>query len=104
MDAGGPDVVRLTALVHGHVQMVGYREFCRRSARALGREGGAPLRGYARNLANGSTVEVVAEGPRASLERLLGLLNEGPGAARVSKVDASWGAATSEFDGFVARY
>ena len=104
MNADEPDIVRLTALAHGHVQMVGYREFCRRSARALSRDAGAPLQGYARNLANGSTVEVVAEGPRASLERLLGLLNEGPGAARVSKVEASWGAATLEFGGFVARY
>ena len=104
MDADEPDIVRLTALVHGRVQMVGYREFCRRSARALSRDAAAPLQGYVRNLANGSTVEVVAEWPRASLERLLGLVNEGPGAARVSNVDASWGAATMEFHDFVARY
>ena len=53
---------RLTAIVHGDVQGVGYRFFAQRQAARLG------LRGYVRNLRDG-TVEVVAEGPRPLLDQ-----------------------------------
>ena len=45
----------------------------------------------------------MAEGPRDLLERLLEALQEGPGMAHVTHIDASWGAATREFDGFTTR-
>lgn len=88
---------RLTAIVRGEVQGVGYRYFAQRQARALG------LRGYARNRADG-TVEVVAEGSRPQLERLLAELWRGPGAARVAEVEATWSAATGTFGGFGIRH
>jgi acylphosphatase len=84
---------RMTAIVRGEVQGVGYRYFARRQASALG------LRGYARNRADG-TVEVVAEGPRPQLERLLAELWRGPGAARVAEVEVAWTAA----EGTVGRF
>jgi acylphosphatase len=59
--------VRLTALVHGQVQGVGFRWWTRARAVELG------LVGRATNLADGR-VEVVAEGPRQSCERLVELL------------------------------
>ena len=92
---------RLTALVHGFVQGVGYRDFCSRTAYRLD-----PVRlsGVARNLPNGTTVEVVAEGPRPLLEALLDTLYEGPGMARVFDIEVTWGAATHEFDRFTTRY
>ena len=96
----GPDQ-RLTALVHGFVQGVGYRDFCSRTAYRLGPDA---LSGYARNLPTGTTVEVVAEGPRPLLEALLDKLYEGPGMARVIDVEVSWSAATGEFDHFSTRY
>ena len=92
---------RLTALVHGFVQGVGYRDFCSRVAYRLSP---TDLSGYARNRSSGSTVEVVAEGPRHLLDALLQQLHQGPGMARVSSIDASWSTATHEFDRFTTHY
>lgn len=77
------DQARLEALVHGRVHGVGFRVFVRAHARELG------LRGWVANESS-DRVRVVVEGPRASLERLLGALREGPPAAFVERVDASW--------------
>ena len=92
----GSGAVRLTARVHGEVQGVGYRYFARRTALALG------LRGYARNLADG-TVEVIAEGTRATLEELLRRLERGPSAAEVRQVETAWDDASGMFTGFQVR-
>ena len=77
---------RLTAIVRGRVQAVGFRLFVQRHARELG------LTGHAENLADGR-VEVVAEGPRDDLEMLLVHLRNGPTHARVDDVDVTWGQA-----------
>jgi acylphosphatase len=91
-----PDV-RLTALVRGTVQGVGYRYFALSQARAPG------LRGYARNRRDGA-VEVVAEGARQRLEKLLVALRRGPSAAKVTAVVASWSPAEpSSFSAFTIR-
>jgi acylphosphatase len=74
----------LRALVHGRVQGVGFRAFVQRRAAELG------LKGYARNLSDGISVEVVAEGPRPALEALLASLRLGPPGAYVERVDSSW--------------
>lgn len=65
---------RLTAHVHGNVQGVGFRWWTRSRALELG------LAGYAKNLADGR-VEVVAEGDKASVDKLLTLLQEQPSSA-----------------------
>ena len=78
------DLAALSAMVHGRVQGVNFRYFVLRQARALG------VTGYVRNLEDGRTVEVRAEGERAQLEELLTLLNVGPSRARVETVDAVW--------------
>ncbi|HEX2037377.1 MAG TPA: acylphosphatase [Chloroflexota bacterium] len=85
---------RLVAEVRGRVQGVGFRYFVQEEARRLG------LSGYARNLPNGRQVLVVAEGARASLERLVEALRRGPRQAYVEDVAVSWGPATGEFAGF----
>lgn len=69
-------------LVHGRVQGVGFRWFVGRKADAL------RLRGFARNLHDGS-LEVVAAGPEAALHELAQALARGPAMARVDRVDAS---------------
>jgi acylphosphatase len=84
---------RLHAVVHGDVQGVGFRYFVQRKARQLG------LLGWVRNNDDG-TVELVAEGERASLEQLRQAVGEGPGAARVDRVDAQWASATGNLRGF----
>ena len=73
----------MEARVRGRVQGVGFRAFVYDQARRLG------LGGSVRNCWDGS-VEVVAEGPRDRLERLLDVLREGPRAARVEGVEVRW--------------
>ena len=77
---GGPAVVR-RFVVHGTVQGVGFRAFVWRNAAALG------LSGWVRNRRDG-TVEVLAAGDAAALDRLAGLLAEGPRWSRVTRVEA----------------
>ena len=77
---------RLTALVRGRVQAVGYRAFVQRHARDLG------VAGHAENLPDGR-VEVMAEGPREALETLLVHVRNGPTHAYVDDVEVQWGEA-----------
>jgi len=91
------DRVRLHARIHGRVQGVFYRATTRREAAALG------LCGWVRNCADG-TVELVAEGPRPACEELLRRCHQGPPAARVSEIDATWGEPTEELSPFSVRH
>lgn len=68
--------------VHGRVQAVGYREFCRRVAKSL------DVTGWARNESDG-TVVVYAEGSAEDLERFRERLKEGPRLARVDDLEVS---------------
>jgi|GEM_PF-914363 Acylphosphatases len=78
-------VVRLTAVVRGRVQGVGYRYWAHHAAHPLGLTGG-----YVRNQTDGS-VEVQAEAAdRSPLERLLAELGQGPSTAHVESVEAVW--------------
>jgi acylphosphatase len=81
------------ALVHGRVQGVGFRYSAVRQAQALG------LRGTVANTPDGS-VEVVAEGDAASLERFLSWLERGPPGARVREVQVQWLPPTGSHAGF----
>ena|SRR5437763_11876279 len=87
----------LHAVVHGQVQGVGFRYFVVRHALTLG------LRGYARNRGD-DTVEVLAQGPRPALERLLLLLRQGPTSANVTEVTTTWRQPTEQFSGFNVRW
>lgn len=87
---------RMTARLSGDVQGVGYRAYARRRAQALG------LRGYARNLLDGS-VEVVAEGSRDALEQFFVILRRGPSSADVTDAQAVWGEPTGEYTTFSIR-
>jgi acylphosphatase/ubiquinone/menaquinone biosynthesis C-methylase UbiE len=85
---------RLEATVRGRVQGVGFRFFVERQANALG------LAGSVRNLPDGSTVEVLAEGEPEELYALLADLHRGPRHAAVESVEVSWGAARGGLPGF----
>ena len=91
------DMQELHAWVIGRVQGVGFRYFVIENAVTLG------LRGYVRNESNGD-VEVLAQGTRPALERLLTLLRRGPSAAYVSEVRMSWGQPTEHLSGFNIRW
>lgn len=66
-------------LVTGVVQMVGYRAWTTRTARALG------LCGFVRNLDDGR-VEIFAEGEARAIDALATRCWQGPPAARVEEV------------------
>jgi len=84
-------------MVRGQVQGVGFRYFVVEKAQSLG------LRGYVRNEGSGD-VEVLSQGPRTALERLLALLRRGPSAAQVSEVTTTWRQPTEHFSGFHVRW
>ena len=65
---------------------------------------GLGLTGYAYNMPDGRSVEVVAEGTRDGLEELLANVRQGPNGAVVQDVDASWSQATGEFRDFRIAY
>ncbi len=84
---------RLVATVRGHVQGVGFRWYVRREASRL------DLDGWVANRSDGS-VEVVAEGPDASLGQLLLQLWEGPAGSSVADVQAHYEPARGNVTGF----
>jgi len=90
------ETVRLHAIIEGRVQGVGFRMFVFDNARALG------VTGWVRNRWDG-TVEVVAEGERQTLGRLLNILRRGPRASFVTAIKPTWLAATNEFTTFHVR-
>ena len=88
--------VRVTALVHGSVQGVGFRWWTRHTARELG------LVGVARNLLDGR-VEVVAEGERRACDALLEALNGRDAPGQVDHVVARWDDARGDLAEFRAE-
>ncbi len=93
--APGPAALR--AVIYGRVQGVAFRAFVSRRAAALG------VTGYVRNLPDGE-VEVIAEGDRNILEKLLKALKQGPPAARVAKVETRWSVAEGRYQQFSVRF
>ena len=81
--------------VHGLVQGVWFRGFTRQQALAHG------LAGYARNQPDGSVAFVVT-GPREQVEQVIAALNQGPPAARVTRIEVDWGEA-EPMQGFEIR-
>jgi len=86
------------AVVAGRVQGVGFRDYVEWRARSLS------LTGYVRNRDDHRSLEVVAEGPRESLEQLLRHLHSGPRMARVDRVDVEWLTPSGDFLDFRTRF
>jgi acylphosphatase len=87
---------RLHAIVEGRVQGVGFRYYVLDNAVPLG------VSGWVRNRYDES-VEVLAEGPRDDLERLLSILWKGPRSSFVTNVRPEWQEPTEEFSRFSVR-
>ncbi len=88
---------KLRLIIRGRVQGVGFRFFASRVANSLG------LKGFVRNLGNGS-VEIVAEGPKEMLEKLLSRARDGPSTAEVESAEVEWGKETKEFTAFGVKF
>ena len=83
--------------VEGRVQGVGYRDYVRRRALALG------LVGYVMNLRDGR-VRVHAEGAREVIEDLMRQLEKGPPLSRVDHLSTRWLLPGRRFTSFDIRY
>jgi acylphosphatase len=82
--------------ITGLVQGVGFRLFLQDKAAALG------IKGIVRNLADGS-VEVVAQGAKEDLRRLVSFARLGPAYAQVEDVRETWQEPTVVYTGFRVR-
>ena len=89
--------MRLHARVYGRVQGVNFRYNTQMEASRR------DLTGWVANRFDG-TVEVVAEGDKAALDRFLNFLHRGAPSARVDRVQAEWSADIGEFKRFRVRY
>ena len=72
--------VRLRLEIHGRVQGVWFRGSAREEAVRLG------VAGWARNRGDGS-VEILAQGSKANMDRFVAWCHRGPSAAHVTRVD-----------------
>jgi acylphosphatase len=88
---------QLHATIHGRVQMVGFRYYVLRHAERLG------LTGWVRNGAGGRTVEIVAEGDEAVLDKLETALGQGPPGAVIDSVDSRRTEETQGFSDFTVQ-
>ncbi len=79
------DGQRLTALIRGQVQGVGYRWWVSTTANRLG------LVGWVRNADDERSVELVAEGDANALDAFEAQLGNGPSGAWVESVESSRG-------------
>jgi len=89
--------VRAHIWVKGRVQGVGFRAHVEYSARQIG-----GLTGWVRNVGY-DTVEALAEGKRADVERLIQAMKEGPRGARVDESKIEWEQPTGEYLQFGVR-
>jgi len=94
----GREVMRRAHIwVSGKVQGVWYRATTVEEARKL------RLTGWVKNLSDGG-VEIVAEGPKESLDKLIVWCHEGPPLAIVGEVRVVWEPHTGEFLNFTFAY
>lgn len=93
---GMPDA-KLEVIIKGRVQGVGFRYFVEDAAISLG------VKGFVKNMPDGISVEVVAEGDKPKLESLLNKLKVGPRSSRVEEINEKWDSCKNEFSDFKIR-
>ncbi len=79
--------------VSGFVQGIGFRYFVKSNARRL------KLTGWVRNTDDGK-VEVLAQGEKDAIEKLVKFCNQGPFLSEVKSVDVSWEKEEEHFNDF----
>ncbi len=88
---------RVNIIVRGSVQGVFYRARTKEKALEL------DLTGWVRNRIDG-TVEIVAEGKREDLDRLVEWSRHGPKHAHVTNQEVNWQPFADEFRDFTVKY
>lgn len=91
------DKVRAHLFVSGWVQGVFFRANTRDKALRYG------VKGWVRNLPDGR-VEVICEGEREDIQRLIEWCKKGPPGARVEDVEVHWEEYRGEFETFSIKY
>lgn len=86
----GSETIRAHVWARGRVQGVGFRAHVEYSARQIG-----GLTGWVRNVGY-DTVEAIVEGERASVERLIEAIRQGPRSSRVDESRVEWETPTGE--------
>jgi acylphosphatase len=89
--------VRARVIVSGLVQGVFFRAYTEERAREL------LLAGWVKNRWDGN-VELVIEGEKEKVDKMVNWLYKGPPHARVEKVEVEWQEPTGEFDTFFVNY
>ncbi len=87
------DNIRVHLIIEGRVQGVWFRDSTRTEAVKFN------LTGWVKNRNDGN-VEVIAEGPKEKVERLVEWCHHGPPSARVSRVNRKEEGYTGEFNSF----
>ena len=90
------EIVRAHVRVKGRVQGVGFRAHVEYHGRQIG------VTGWVRNVGY-DTVEAVAEGERAKVERFIEMMKQGPRASRVDESNVDWEEPTGEFREFAVK-
>ena len=90
-------IKEIECTITGKVQMVMFRDFIQRKARALN------ISGTVENGEDGS-VRVVAQGDEKSLQTFIEYLHRGPFLARVARVGISWKEPVIPLSGFKIIY
>jgi acylphosphatase len=90
------DAARVHLKISGRVQGVYFRASTVEQARRLG------VTGWVMNCRD-SSVEVVAEGAREQLEKLISWCRSGPPGAQVKEIRAEWEDAREKFQGFFIK-
>ena len=98
MPSEGAACRRLSVVVTGRVQGVGFRMSARAEALKLG------LTGWVRNEPDGWAVRAVVEGDEGSVYRFLAWCKEGPPLARVTDVAHDIDSPRGRFSGVEIRY
>jgi len=91
------DKVRAHLFISGWVQGVFFRANTRDKALRYG------VKGWVRNLPDGR-VEVICEGEREDIQRLIEWCKRGPPGARVEGVEVYWEEYKGEFETFSIKY
>jgi acylphosphatase len=81
--------------ISGFVQGIGFRGFVKSNARKLG------LKGWVQNASDGK-VEVLAQGSKETIAKLIKLCEKGSFLSEVKSVQVEWEKEAEHFDGFEA--
>jgi acylphosphatase len=87
---------RVSIIVSGRVQGVGFRRAAQKQARHMN------LTGWAHNLTDGS-VEIVVEGEKNEIEIFLEWVKQGPSFAKVSDFEVNYETYTGDLENFEVR-